>query len=47
MVVANFVLPIKLVWASSSVFLLVGGGRYAAKMLLAAMVSKACTEATR
>ncbi|KAG5770488.1 hypothetical protein H9Q72_002653 [Fusarium xylarioides] len=39
-------LPIKLVWASS-VFLLVGGGRYAAEMLLAAMVAKSCTEDTR
>ncbi|CVK99414.1 uncharacterized protein FMAN_02256 [Fusarium mangiferae] len=44
--VTNSVLPIKLVWASS-VFLLVGGGRYAAEMLLAAMVAKACTEETR
>ncbi|CZR37384.1 uncharacterized protein FPRO_02356 [Fusarium proliferatum ET1] len=42
----NSVLPIKLVWASS-VFLLVRGGGYAAQMLLAAMVAKACTEETR
>ncbi|KAF5706316.1 major facilitator superfamily transporter [Fusarium mundagurra] len=45
-VLTNHVLPIKLVWASS-VFLLVGGGRYAAEMLLAAMIAKACTEDTR
>lgn len=42
-VVANPVIPIKLVWASS-IFLLVGGGRYAAEMLLAAMIAKACKE---
>lgn len=41
--VANPVIPIKLVWASS-IFLLVGGGRYAAEMLLAAMIAKACKE---
>ncbi|KAF5530150.1 major facilitator superfamily transporter [Fusarium mexicanum] len=45
-VLTNHVLPIKLVWASS-LFLLVGGGRYAAEMLLAAMIAKACTEETR
>jgi hypothetical protein len=45
-IVTNPVLPIKLVWASS-VFLLIGGGRYAAEMLLAAMIAKACNEETR
>lgn len=44
--VTSPVLPIKLVWASS-VCLLIGGGRYAAEMLLAAMVAKACNEETR
>ncbi|KAI1391824.1 uncharacterized protein F4822DRAFT_106113 [Hypoxylon trugodes] len=45
-VVTNPVLPVKLVWASS-IFLLVGGGRYAAEMLLATMIAKACNEETR
>ncbi|KAI1740716.1 major facilitator superfamily domain-containing protein [Xylaria scruposa] len=45
-VVTNPILPIKLVWVSP-VFLLFGGGRYAAEMLLAAMISKACNEETR
>lgn len=46
MIVASAKLPIRLVWASS-IFLLVGGGRYAAEMILAAMVAKACNEETR
>ncbi|KIW29217.1 uncharacterized protein PV07_05044 [Cladophialophora immunda] len=45
-IATNPKLPIKLVWASS-VFLLIGGGRYAAEMLLAAMVAKVCNEETR
>ncbi|KAK2603984.1 hypothetical protein QQS21_003820 [Conoideocrella luteorostrata] len=45
-VATNPVFSIKLVWASS-VFLLIGGGRYAAEMLLAAMIAKACNEETR
>lgn len=46
MPVTNPIFPIKLVW-TSSVFLLIGGGRYAAEMLLAAMIAKACNEETR
>ncbi|KAF9765340.1 hypothetical protein IL306_002428 [Fusarium sp. DS 682] len=45
-VLTNPLLPVKLVWVSA-LFLLVGGGRYAAEMLLAAMIAKACTEETR
>ncbi|CAG9942013.1 unnamed protein product [Clonostachys rosea f. rosea IK726] len=45
-IIASAKLPIRLVWASS-IFLLVGGGRYAAEMILAAMVAKACNEETR
>ncbi|KAK4452014.1 hypothetical protein QBC34DRAFT_456941 [Podospora aff. communis PSN243] len=42
----NLAIPIKWVWASSF-FLLIGGGRYAAEMLLAVMIAKACTEENR
>ncbi|KAF4332621.1 major facilitator superfamily transporter [Fusarium beomiforme] len=45
-VITNPVFPVKLVWVSA-LFLLVGGGRYAAEMLLAAIIAKACTEETR
>lgn len=39
-------MPIRYVWASS-IFLLAGGGSYAAEMILGIMVAKSCTENTR